>query len=83
MSESKLLKVREVAERLGVCSSSVLTLIRNGRLPAVDVSVSRGVKPRWRIKQSDLETFLTPVNEKPASRPRKRRQVGPSVEQVF
>ena len=51
------LTVQQVAEVLGVDVKKVLRFIAAKELRAVDVSQSRGRRPRWRIKVSDLELF--------------------------
>jgi len=53
MSEptEKLLTIEEVAEILRVSTRSVNRYIESGRLKASKIGV-------WRIKQSDLDTFL-------------------------
>lgn len=57
----------KLAERLGVSPEKVLTWIKNGELRAVDVSESRGGRPRWRIAESDIELFLTRRSVSPAT----------------
>ncbi len=50
-STEKLLTIEEVAEILRVSTRSVIRYIEAGRLKASKLGV-------WRIKQSDLNTFL-------------------------
>ena len=52
----RMLTTSEVAERLGVCSKTVVRLIETGQLPAIDVRV--GTVPRWSIAASDLDDFI-------------------------
>lgn len=68
------LKVREVAELLGIRQHGVLGLIGSGQLNASDVSQRPGGRPRWRIMPADLERFLlTRRRQPPAPRRRKRK----------
>ena len=53
------LTVAEVAEVLAVNQAKVIGWIRSGELRAIDVSVKRGARPRWRIAPSDLAAFET------------------------
>ena len=66
----------EVAEMLSVTADKVLDLIRTGQLGAVDVSLHRGGKARWRISDADLENFLLRRRSQPPTPApkRKRRQ---------
>ncbi len=75
--------VRELMERYSVSEHTVLAWIRNG-LRAIDVSRSRGKKPRWRIRQEDLDSWellRTPTPTPPKSKARRRRDE--SVTQYF
>lgn len=66
---SSMLKVPEVAERLGVLSSTVRIWCRNGRFPhAVQQETLRG--PVWLIPESDLEGF----EKRGRGRPRKEKK---------
>jgi len=50
-------------------------LIHSGQLPAVDVSLHRGGKARWRIAVADLETFLASRRTSPPPpRPQRRKR---------
>lgn len=51
------LTVKQAAARLGVTTTVIRRLIAYGRLPAVDVSLGRGCKRRYRIRLADLEAF--------------------------
>ena len=49
----RLLKIEQVAERLGVCRESVWRYIRKGKLKAIKLS------PRnFRVDEKDLNRFL-------------------------
>jgi len=65
--------VKQVAEILQIRQHGVLTLIRTGDLPAVDISLTPGGKPRWRITDDDLQKFLRRRTRK-LDPPRKRRR---------
>ena len=55
MSVERLYSAPEIAERWGCKNDTVYSHIRAGNLRAFDVSL--GVRPRWRILASDLDTF--------------------------
>lgn len=78
----RALSVREVAELLGVRQHCVLTLIRNGELRAVDISLKPGGRPRWRIMPDDWDGFLSRRTYQPAA-PRRRRRKPTNVKQYF
>ena len=67
------LNTRDAAERLSVTPDQIVALIRSGRLPAVNVGVGR--KPRWRISEDDLETFLAAASYRPKTAARRARKV--------
>lgn len=67
------LSTRDAAERLSVSTDQVVSLIRAGRLPAVNVGVGR--KPRWRISEDALETFLAAASYRPKTVARRARKV--------
>ena len=67
--DASMLKVPDVAERLGVLSSTVRLRCRSGRFPnAVQEETLRG--PVWLIPESDLEGF----EKRGRGRPRKERK---------
>lgn len=81
---TRALTTNEVAQILNCNLARVQILIREGRLPAVNIATGK-TKPRWRIPQSALEAFLTPANcpmPKPAT-PRKRTRIDAGVDKVF
>jgi excisionase family DNA binding protein len=47
-----------VAKRLGLSVKAIHALVRSGELPAYDLSIKRGGRPRWRIDESALAEFL-------------------------
>lgn len=48
----------EVAEKLGVSTSTVWRLIRTGELPSVKATPTPGLKPRTRVLDTDLQAFV-------------------------
>jgi excisionase family DNA binding protein len=48
----------EIASRLGVARDKIMAWIRRGELTAVDLSESRGRRPRYRVDPRELERFL-------------------------
>lgn len=67
-----------IAEELSIRQSKVSAWIASGELIAVDLSESRGGRPRWRIRRSDLEAFLLRRQSKKPAEPvrRRKRQTG-------
>ncbi len=64
-----------IATRLGVRVDIVLTFIHSGELPAVDLS-RRRQKPRWHVREEDLEAFLARRRSTPPAPPaRKKRRL--------
>ena len=78
-----LLAVKQVAELLGIRQHGVLTLIRSGELPAIDVSLHPGGRPRWRISADDLETFLARRTRRPDPPRKRRRRASTAVTEYF
>ncbi|MCC7334043.1 MAG: helix-turn-helix domain-containing protein [Pirellulaceae bacterium] len=58
----KYLTPREVARLTGFSPQKVRHLIQAGLLPAKDTS--SGARPRYLIRNHDLESFLTPDSQK-------------------
>lgn len=78
----QFLSTREVANRLSVTTDQVIALIRSGRLVAVNVGIGR--KPRWRILEDDLHTFLAAASVRPPVRVTRSRKVKqPDVIEFF
>ncbi|MGM0490054.1 MAG: helix-turn-helix transcriptional regulator, partial [Planctomycetota bacterium] len=70
---AKLLSPREIATRLGMSYDSVLRHIHAGNLPKRDLSTGNG-KPRYRVSEEELESFIQGRTEhrEPARRRRRR-----------
>lgn len=58
----RLLKVREAAERLGVCQSTVRAYIRKGELGAI--KSKRGINGSVRIETTEIERFIESMKQK-------------------
>lgn len=62
----KYLVVRDIVQITGFSAQKVRGLIRAGLLPAKNSSPSPD-RPRYIVRESDLERFLTPNSERQAS----------------
>jgi len=76
----KLLTISQAAEILGVAEHAVISLLRQGQLTYIDVSVTQNSKrPRKRIREADLLAFIEsrrvtpPARHAPRSRMQQRR----------
>lgn len=74
MTKREFFTPPEVRALLGVAHDKVLGWIHSGELRAVDLSTTRGQRPRWRISQQALEDFLSRRAASPAPKPRRRRR---------
>jgi len=52
------LTVQDAANYLQIKPISVLRLIRDGKVPAAKVGPGTGNRTGWRIRQSDLDTYV-------------------------
>jgi excisionase family DNA binding protein len=82
MSNGAMLSVREAAELLGIRSHSVTALIRSKQLVAVDVSLTPGGRPTWRITSEEFDSFLRRRAHTPTP-PRRRKRKSQLVKQYF
>lgn len=57
MTLERTYRPQDIAEHLGVGVYKVMGWIRRGELKAYNISNS-AIKPRWRIKLSDVEAFM-------------------------
>ena len=73
----------EVGEILGVGHNKILDWVHAGELRAVDLSTSRGKRPRWRISRHDLESFLARRSATPPPTTRRQRQPSQRVTQFY
>lgn len=53
-----LLRVPEVAARLGCSRTHVYELIAEGALDAVDIASPSATRPQTRVRESDLASFV-------------------------
>jgi len=77
------LRPREVAERLVVRVDVVLAWIKRGELRACNVAQRAGGRPRWRILESDLQTFLASRAAQPPAPAVRRRKRDCKIVEYF
>jgi excisionase family DNA binding protein len=63
----RYLTTSDAAELLSVTADKITDLIHAGQLAAIDVSLHRGGKARWRISVEDLEAFIRRRSSQPAT----------------
>lgn len=81
LQDREFLTTGDVAELTGWTIGKVRRLCDCGKLPAIDTST--GKRPRWTIRRSDLESFLTPSSVAKVKRPSSRRRIDADVPRVF
>ena len=82
-SPPRYLTPPQVAERLGVDGHKILSWIRAGELRAVDVG-DGARRPRYRVAESDLATFLAGRSAGPEPKiTRVRRRRDPQITEFF
>ncbi len=79
----RALTVKQVAERLGIRTHGVTSLIKSGELRAADVSLTPGGRPRWRTMPEDLDSFLLRRTYQTKQTTRRRRRRPTDVKQYF
>ncbi|MAT38732.1 MAG: hypothetical protein CL946_03930 [Ectothiorhodospiraceae bacterium] len=80
----EFLSPSEVAKALGVCHETVMLWIRKGELRAANVSRNRGsMKPRFRIRPSDLDLFLASRQPPPPPPPRRPRRPNIEIREII
>jgi excisionase family DNA binding protein len=57
-ASGEYLTTAEAAEMLAVHQGKIIDWIALGLLPAFNVALRAGPKPRWRIRRADLDEFL-------------------------
>lgn len=72
----------QVAESYGVCVDTITKKIADGELGAINIGAGK-IKPRWRIRQSDLDAFERLRESKKPPKPSRRRRKDPSVTEYF
>jgi predicted site-specific integrase-resolvase len=82
---TQYLRVKDIAESLGVHQDKVLGWIKSGDLVAVNVVQDLKAKnARWRIRKEDYEAFLESREcPKPTPRPKPRWKKPVGVEDVY
>ena len=83
MADRPFFSVKQVAQLLAIREHSVLTLIKKGDLRAIDVSMTPGGKPRWRILPDDLDAFISRRTHQAAPPRSRRRKPKAIVKQYF
>ncbi len=72
----------QVAESYGMSVDTITKKIADGELGAINVGSGK-LKPRWRIRQSDLDAFEQARESKKPPTPSRRRRKDPNVTQYF
>lgn len=88
LTPDKRLTVADIAAQCGVDPDTPRTWIATGQLTAVNVCKSPGGrKPRWRVRQADLDEFLAKRANRQRTTPeataRPRRAAKPPVREWF
>lgn len=88
LTPDKRLTIAEIAEQLGVDLDTPRAWIASKQLVAVNVCKSPGGrKPRWRVRQADLDEFLAKRANRQRTTPeataRPRRAAKPPVREWF
>ena len=55
--DSRKVTPPQLARRWGVSADKVLTFIRSGELPAMNLAMRQGGRPRYRIDEGDIADF--------------------------
>lgn len=58
MEDTTLLRIKEVAELLGLSDVRVYQLVNEGKIPAFKVSTGS-----WRIRKTDLLDYIKKINQ--------------------
>lgn len=74
---------KDYAVKLGVDVGKVLAWIHSGELRAIDISQTRGGRPRWRIPQQAIVDFETARSTRPPAKPVRRRRKQIAVHEFF
>jgi Helix-turn-helix domain len=61
-----------IARRLGVKADVVLSWIHSQELRSFNAAAKRGRRPRWRVSEDDLQSFLSSRSASPCPRPTRR-----------
>lgn len=75
MSSDKLYSIQDLADQYGATAATFRAWIRSGELKAVNVSRNQKSKrPRYMVRQSDLEKFFEDRTTADVDRPARRAQ---------
>lgn len=66
--------VPAISESLRVKQQTVLGWIRYGRLLGVNVAREGARRPRWRVRESDLEIFLLSRTGQAPAKPQRKQE---------
>jgi hypothetical protein len=85
--ERRKVSVPHLAKEWGVAPAKVFAFIKSGELKAIDISTSRGQRPRYLIDRADIEAFeqsrqVIPDAGESATRKLRRRATG-NVKEYF
>jgi Helix-turn-helix domain len=70
----------DIAKQFRVKRAKVLAWIASGQLSAFDVSDKPGGRPRWRVRQEDLDAFLAGRSNRATVQTKPRRRSAPLIE---
>lgn len=73
----RVLTPRQAAELTGMGIIKILTLCNSG---VIGVNTSRGKRPTWKIREEDLNAYLTPPSKQDSVG---RSRIDSNVEKVF
>jgi excisionase family DNA binding protein len=74
----------KLARRLGIHHDKILRLIDSGQLSAINMALTTGGRPRWRIAESEVQRFLRSRASSPKpTRTRRTRRPDPSTTTYF
>jgi len=68
------LSPHQVAKKLKVRPERVYQWLNSGELPGIDLSSNGSSRPRWRIDQQAIDSFLESKRSKPAPTPAPQRR---------
>ncbi len=84
VTQDEYLTPPQLAKVLHTSADKVRALIAAGALVAINVANNvNGERPRWRIRQRDLEVFLASRSSRPAPKPRRRRRASSTAGKEF
>lgn len=75
---------REIAKMWGVGRERILTLIRSGKLPAINVAIKRSGRPRYLVSLENIKEFESRrivLSQPPVIRRSPRRMWSPFLKQ--